>query len=161
MAASRFFPYLTLCSVLVVFGCAAPEKGCVDRYEDSTWAVIGREGAVAELEHYLHSDRVKKSALEILGSPEHVSSAGADDRLTWIEGGRRSGRTYRCERLVEETFHVTYAVIDVTFHRGAMSSCDVRLLSFIGPDKNPDPESDRPLPVKHMSCASFVATSHK
>ena len=161
MPAPRFFLYLALCSVLVVFGCAAPEKGCVDRYEDSTWAVIGREGAVANLEHYLYSDRVRKSALEILGSPEHVSSAGTGDRLTWIEGGRRSGRTYRCERLVEETFHVTYAVIDVIFHRGAMRSCDVRLLNFIGPDKDPDPASDRPLKVEQKSCADFVSTNQE
>lgn len=152
---------LILCSVLVVGGCAAPEQSCVERFEDTTWAAIGRGGMVADLDRFLHSDRARTTALEILGSPARVASTDAGDRLTWIEGRRRSGRTYKCDRLVEETFLVTYAVIDVDFNSDLLVDCNVRLLSFIGPDKSPDPESDRPLPVKHMSCASFVATSHK
>lgn len=83
------------------------------------------------------------------------------DRVTWVEGRRRSGRTYKCGRLVEETFLVTYAFVDVDFSSELSEGCNVRLLGFIGPDGSPHPESDRSVGIKHMGCTSFVATSQK
>lgn len=146
---------------VVLCGCAHSEQVCVERSEDSAWAVIGGRDLVADLDRYLRSDRARKSAEEILGSPERVTSIADVDHFTWIRGRRRSGKTYSCGRLVGETFQVTYGLIDVAFNGDSVKSCDVRLMSFIGPDREPNPESDQPLLVEQVSCESFIVESKK
>lgn len=148
-------------ALVVLCGCAHSEQACVERSEDSAWAVIGGRDMVADLDRYLRSDRTRKSAEEILGSPERVTSIAGVDHLTWTQGKRRSGKTYSCGRLVEETFQVTYGLIDVAFNGDSAQSCDVRLMSFIGPDSEPNPASDQPLLVEQASCVSFLEEPKK
>ena len=148
-------------ALLVLCGCAHSKQACVERSEDSAWAVIGGRDLVADLDRFLRSDRTRKSAEEILGSPERVTSVADVDHLTWTRGKRRSGKTYSCGLLVEETFQVTYGLINVVFNRDSVKNCDIRLMSFIGPDREPNPESDQALLVQQASCASFIAESKK
>lgn len=153
------FGFIMGSALMALCGCAHSEQTCVERSEDGAWAVIGGRDLVTDLDRYLRSDRTRKSAEEILGSPERATSTADDDHLTWIRGKRRSGKTYSCGRLVEETFQVTYGLVDVVYNKDSVKSCVVRVMSFIGPDREPSPERDQPLLVEQVSCVSFIAQS--
>lgn len=145
------------CLVLFLLGgCAYSAEKCPSRSEDTAWSPMAGRAIKESLAEYLVSEKSYDVAVGLFGSPEKKTFKDGVLRATWYSGGRRTGRTYLCDKLVEETHHVSFAILMIDFRDEVVQNCSVTFKEFIGRDKSPDPFSKSELPTEVLGCDAAV-----
>lgn len=142
-------------AMAAITSCHAVEKKCTERSEDTAWQKIGSKSIQSELRLFNQSDRTLHSAKKIFGDADVVETSDQGSKMFWSSGSRRTGRTYSCDRLVNETHHVSFAVLSTVFQGDEFVSCELKIAEYIGGDAAPNPYKDRPISVEKLDCHAF------